>query len=418
MIFFRVTNNINIKTTDGTLVKYFRFKAPASLPNETVYLTTYDDFEDLKVIFARIDKSKYIPKLLNEENVRLNESFPKELGISYKYEFNKALNKRDEEFIELKETDLYKQIKYVNKDEVKVAVIGGFGASISKIISSSPALRILYENLSEVYKSVKIDLYINASNNSYFTRDKELYKTQEYINEILPLSLNTKTLSEYDFFIDNSVDITSLVDLPVVDAWLFKFGIDYKKVPENKKFINLNIADFNIDEKLVNKIKTAKAKGKLILYHPYSANIEKSIPQSFASEYLKELLLKYDDCTIVTTLQIDSKVKGENLLELAVNSRTINDFIYIVSSVDEIITTDTSTLHIADAFMIPTVAIFTDPNYMKKIKYYHFVKPIFIEDRSKNLSKFIYENDILTINKFESWRELKVKQIMKLLESF
>lgn len=418
MIFFRVTNNINIKTTDGTLVKYFRFKAPASLPNETVYLTTYDDFEDLKVIFARIDKSKYIPKLLNEENVRLNESFPKEMGISYKYEFNKALNKRDEEFIELKETDLYKQIKYVNKDEVKIAVIGGFGASISKIISSSPALRILYEKLSEVYRSVKIDLYINASNNSYFTRDKELYKTQEYINEILPLSLNTKTLSEYDFFIDNSVDITNLVDLPIVDAWLFKFGIDYKKVPENKKFINLDISEFKIDDKLKNKIKTAKAKGKLILYHPYSANIEKSIPQSFASEYLKELLLKCDDCTIVTALQIDSKVKGENLLELAVNSRTINDFIYIVSSVDEIITTDTSTLHIADAFMIPTVGIFTDPNYMKKIKYYHFVKPIFIEDRSKNLSKFIYENDILTINKFESWRELKVKQIMKLLESF
>ena len=54
MIFFRVTNNINIKTTDGTLVKYFRFKAPASLPNETVYLTTYDDFEDLKTIFAKI----------------------------------------------------------------------------------------------------------------------------------------------------------------------------------------------------------------------------------------------------------------------------------------------------------------------------------------------------------------------------
>ena len=55
---------------------------------------------------------------------------------------------------------------------------------------------------------------------------------------------------------------------------------------------------------------------------------------------------------------------------------------------DAIITADTSTYHISDAFMIPTITIFTDSDYLKKIKYYKYVKPIFIEDKSKNLSKF------------------------------
>ena len=89
MIFFRVTNNINIKTTDGSLVKYFRFKAPASLPNETVYISTYDDYCDLNAVFGRIDKSKYFTKILNEDNVRSNKDFPIELGISTKNEFNR-----------------------------------------------------------------------------------------------------------------------------------------------------------------------------------------------------------------------------------------------------------------------------------------------------------------------------------------
>ena len=38
--------------------------------------------------------------------------------------------------------------------------------------------------------------------------------------------------------------------------------------------------------------------------------------------------------------------------------------------------------------------------------------------KSKNLSKFIYENDSLTINKFEEWKKLKIDKIVKVLESF
>lgn len=46
---------------------------------------------------------------------------------------------------------------------------------------------------------------------------------------------------------------------------------------------------------------------------------------------------------------------------------------------DKIITTDTSTYHISDAFIIPTIVIFTDSNFENKIKYYKYVKAIFIK---------------------------------------
>ena len=68
--------------------------------------------------------------------------------------------------------------------------------------------------------------------------------------------------------------------------------------------------------------------------------------------------------------------------------------------------------------MIPTIVFFTDNNYLEKIKYFKYIKPIFIEDKSKNLSKFVYENDNLIINKFESWNKLKVNKIIKLLDNF
>ena len=62
--------------------------------------------------------------------------------------------------------------------------------------------------------------------------------------------------------------------------------------------------------------------------------------------------------------------------------------------------------------------LFFTQNDFEKSKYYKYLKLIFIKDESKNLSKFIYENENLTIYKFESWKKSKDKQIIKLLDNF
>ena len=419
MIFFRVTQNINIKTTDGTMVNYFKFKEPSNLENETLYISTYDDFKDLREIFSRVDKDKYFAKVFNEEKIRALENFPIELGITNIDEYNSRENSTIS-YQDIKKVDIYKQLKNIQKDEITVAIIGGVGLSISQTISSCTALRILHKKLKQIYKNIKFDIYLNASNNSYYTREKQIYQTQEYINNILPLSITPKKLCEYDYFIDNSLSINFLgLDfLNYVDAWLFKFGIDYEKIVDDEKYNQINLSNYTASDNLKNKLIDLKSKGKLLLFHPYSANINKSIPQTIAVDILKELLLKADDYMIISTLLIDSKIKDDRFVDLTKESKNLNDFMYIISSMDKIITADTSTYHISDAFMIPTITIFTDSDYLKKIKYYKYIKPILIKDKSKNLSKFVYENDSLTINKFESWNKLKVNRIIKLLDTF
>ena len=167
MIFFRVTNSINIKTTDGTLVKYLKFKEPSNLNNETAYITTADDFEDLKQVFKNVDKIKYSARLLKESKVRDVEDFPIELGISNANEYTNQVNyeKRiQENFINDKDevnsflfsnqkADIYKQLT-LKKDRINLAVIGSVGRSIGEMVAGSTALRILYTKLKEVYKEV------------------------------------------------------------------------------------------------------------------------------------------------------------------------------------------------------------------------------------------------------------------------
>ncbi|MBL3519830.1 hypothetical protein [Aliarcobacter lanthieri] len=418
MIFFRVTQNINIKITDGTVIKYNRFKAPIGVENETVYITTYDDFLDFKDILAKVDKNKYMAKIINENSVKENPRFPVELGILNKQEFENRTKFENIDFFDIKEQNLFHQLKSFHKGSISVAVIGSLGNSISDMIASMSALRIFYKKLKEIYSNVKLDIYIRASNNSYYNRDKDIYRTQEYINEILPLSIDSKKICEYDYYVDNSIDISKILDLNIIDSWLLKFGIDYKTVPNLDKYSILKTEHFTLTKGLQNKLTEVKKKGKLLLYHPYSATINKSIPQSFAIDILKSLIEKLDDYIIVTTLNIDPKIKSDNLFDLSSFSKTIEDFMFIVSSMDKIITANTSALHISDAFMIPTVCIMTNEDYSTILKYYNYVKPIFIKNSSKNLSKFVYENDLLTINKFDEWKKLKVEKIINLLETF
>jgi hypothetical protein len=413
MIFFRVSQNINIKIADGTLINYLKFKEPSNMENETLFVTTDDDFKDINNIFERVDKDKYFTRTLNKEKIKVLENFPIELGIINIDEDNNI-------YQDIKAVDIYKQLKNIKKDEISIAIIGGVGVSISEIISSCTSLRILHKKLKEVYKNIKFDIFINASSNNFYTRDKEIYQTQKYINNIIPLSLNSKKLCEYDYFIDNSQTIKTLGlnSLNSVDAWLYKFGINYKKIDSYEKYNEINLSDYKVPETIKNRLKEAKSKGKVLLFHPYSANINKSIPQAIANELIKELLLKAEDYMIISTLAIDAKIKDDRFLDFTKESKNISDFIYIVSNMDKIITADTSTYHISDAFMIPTITIFTDKEYEKKIKYYKYIKPIYIENKTKNLSKFVYENENLTLNKLKAWRKLKVEKIIKLLDTF
>lgn len=434
MIFFRVTQNINVKTTDGSLVKYFKFKTPSDLNNETAYITTYDDFEDLKTVFKSVDAKLYHARLLKEEKIRELEDFPIELGISNENEYLNFVSYKEktnnyfiqdeskvESFLQENESvDLFKQLK-VKEKKVNVAFIGSLGHTIGQMICSCAALRIFYNKLKEVYDEVLFDIYLNASNNTYFSRDKQIYSNQDFINNVYPLSLNVKRFCTYDYFVDNSMvskNSSYYHELNCVDAWLYKFGIDYKKVNDFEKYNQIDISKISVSDELKQKLFDLKSKGKLLLYHPYSADPKKSIPQEYAIKFLKKLLKKCEDYLIVTTLTIDSKIKDDRLINLNKDSQTFKDLTYIVSCVDCMVTTHTSTMHLSDAFMIPTVVISTSPKIEEEIKYYNYVKAIKIEDSSKSMSKFIFENDSLTFYRFESWKNLKVSKIIKLLETF
>ncbi len=434
MVIFRVTENINIKTTDGTLVKYNKLKNPSNLFNETVYLTTFEDFTDLKKVFSNVGV-KYRARVIDETKIRYLSQFPKELGISnlneysitqkldYEYkEFNANCSDDDLKsmYLNEKKVDLDKQLEGTIKEDISIVIIGNLGQSISEMICSSTALRLLNNKLKKRFRSVKLDIYLNASDNKYYSRDKSIFANQSYTNKVSALSLNIKEICQYDFFIDvSSVPKRSYYSkLSHIDAWLYKFGIDYSRIDEREKYNTINIASFRPSKELKEKIRTLKLKGKTLLYHPYSANITKSIPKEIAINLLKDLLLESQDYTIVSVLKLEGKFDDDRYVDLSSYSKGFLDYSYIISNMDKIITVNTATYHIADAFFIPTITIFTDSNLEETIQNYPNSKAIYVEDKSKDFSKFIFKTESLILHKFKGWSKLKYSKIIKLLETF
>ena len=118
MVFFRVSQDINVKATDGTLINYFKLKEPSVMENETIYITTYDDYNDLKEIFSKVDKEKYFPRVLNENRVRTLENFPIELGILNISEYDNRENLNKTTFQNIEKVDIYKQLRKSAKNEI------------------------------------------------------------------------------------------------------------------------------------------------------------------------------------------------------------------------------------------------------------------------------------------------------------
>ena len=435
MVIFRTSENINIKTTDGTLVKYSKLKNPSNLFNETIYITTYEDFEAIKRVFSSVGV-KYKARVVDEMKIRYLSEFPKELGVlnlneysitqnlDLKYKKLKYIEEFDDEFNSLylseERADLKKQLIGISKEEISLIILGNPGDSISQMICACTALRILYEKLTNTFKSVKIDIYLNASENKYYSRDKMIFANQTFINKVSPLSIDIKEFSSYDFFIDlSSVSKRSYYKkLNTTDAWLYKFGIDYTKISEYEKYNTINIDSYKPKGDLVSKIENIKLRGKVLLFHPYSANVTKSIPKEIAISLLKDLILKMPEYTIVSVLKLENKFDDDRYIDLSPYSKSFLDFSYIVSNMSKIVTVNTSTYHIADAFFIPTVVIFTESNLNENSKSYPLSKAVYVKDKSKNFSQFIFPSESLILYKFKGWSNLKSSKIIKLLETF
>lgn len=433
MIFFSVPNNINIKLVDNALVEYKRFFNDTSWTKEHIYGTTYDDFNDIKKIFSNLQQEDFKFEIIDAQRFNKSTLFPKKIGTSFKSEYanlqyyEKVLEKQNciyenlhnkvlDGYLE-EECILFDSVDFL-QNEINLVIIGYCNKNLGEIINFCTALRILYTKLKEKCKNVHIDIYLQASSNTYYKRDKEIFKSYSFIREVYPLSITVQALSNYDYYIDLSSCEKSIFyqELPYVDFYLKQFGIDYLNIKNELKHNEVHLKEYHANPQLDEVLVSLRKKGKLLLFHPFSAHSSRSIPIEHSKKILDKLINLGDDYVIVSALKIDY-TKNENFVDLSNYSKSFFDFVYIISQMDSVLSVDTATYHISDAFFIPTVVLFTNEEFIaKRVKYYSYVTPMKIETTSKSYSQFVFKHDALYVDDFHCWNEMKISEVIKLLE--
>lgn len=164
---------------------------------------------------------------------------------------------------------------------------------------------------------------------------------------------------------------------PMIDFFLDCLSIDKTKISPERKRIKYTL-DPKAELEAVKLFRQLNAKNRpILLFHHLSTTPIRSMDAYQARKLVKEIIKK-TDYTVVSCVPLDFKHK--RFYSLHRMSRNLDEFAAIISKCDAIMSVDTSTYHIADAFDIPTIVFFStiDPKY--RTKYYPFVEGIMLEE--------------------------------------
>ncbi len=245
---------------------------------------------------------------------------------------------------------LLERLKLDRKDKVKIAILGGFGPAYGDNICGITALKILKEELYKYFSEYEIDIYHVQKNKfgEYYSR---------YGIDIWQEPLELEKFCEYDYYYDitsiNSIDGYHLRS--IVDSFLWMFSLDFPNIESSKKRNKYLFSREN--EGLVRSIQSKCRKGKRLLFHPDSIQFCRNISQDVSYKIISDILAKTDyDVFTVSDVQYESP-RFFNIKGL---SESFDDFALIISLMDKIVTVDTASYHLADAFSIPTLVLFTN----------------------------------------------------------
>lgn len=404
MIFFTVEKSIQLQL--GTHQHIFRaspdFKGN-TLHSDFIYATSIGEYQE--IIQPAFQQAQIQTRLLTALSVKNIPHFPLEIGIPENPPPPAGTAWKPQ---------LLEQLKQTSKKQISLAIMNGFGSAMGDSIIGLTALRSFYQILSNTFDKVQLDVYLRFD---AVERLKLVYQQHGIIDNILGMPVEVSRLLRYDFIIDFS-GIISRYDQwaptwVMVDFYLAKFGIDPAQVSALHK---RNVLQLNkhAEQTVVPILTKLRQQGQLLLFHPQTSSPTRSIPPDFYPSFLNVLIEKTDYC-IISVTAID--FQHPRFHDLSTLSKSFHELCSIVAHCDAIICADTVIYHMADAFNIPTVALFSSIEPPLRIRYYPTVVGILLAgaQQSPYFRKHRMEKALPVDSVQQLWKYLELALVIEQL---
>jgi len=400
--FFYFTQDITIthKEHDGFTYRHCfeGIQNTNEVPINRIYFSTPSDFYNQMSHLKKQIGEKDLMFAVDPKTISSMEGFPKHIGFG---NLSECLE------------------QFKGQPELKIGIVNAMSNAVGDHLIGMRAFEIWHDRVCEMLPGTKVTISLFQLNPHKLADITKLWADK--INALYMLPNNTGRLIEQNAFIDlGTLLLREGFDTEhMIDFFLKSLSIDPDSVAPEEKRMKYLVSDDTKErvEKMMCAIKTRKR--PILLFHHKSTAPIRELEDWRARQMIGEII-KNSDYFVISACGLD--YQNSRFLDVSLHSLSLDEFAAIISQVDAVITVDTCTYHFADAFSIPTVALFSSIDPELRSKYYPYVKSVMYENKvGKLFGKHKASTDPDDLKKeleylSEIWDKIDVKDILGKLE--
>jgi hypothetical protein len=331
-----------------------------NVPINKIYFSTPSDFFN-QMANIKKQSEKDIMFAVDPKTISSLDGFPKHIGFG-----------NIEENIE--------QFKHL--PEIKIGIVNAMSNAIGDHLIGMKAFETWHKRLSELLPNTKIRIALFQLSPHRLADITRLWADK--IDSLYMLPNSSSRLFEQNAYIDlGTLLLRDGFDTEnMMDFFLKSLSVDPNTVAPEDKRIKYQVSEETLPQ--IQKIMRAiRSKGRpVLLFHRTATAPIREIEEKRARKLIAEIIKK-SDYFVISAEGLD--YQNSRFMDVGPHSISLDHFAGIISQVDGIITVDTCTYHFADAFGVPTVALFSTIDPELRSKYYPYVVPVMYETRDGKL---------------------------------
>jgi hypothetical protein len=237
------------------------------------------------------------------------------------------------------------------KRHFRIAVVAAFGTNLGDCLIGMTAMRLVVETIRHALPGFLLDMLLCSSGN---LANLDIVGHEPWVGELHVLGLSVTDFARYDAYFDFTglIGLPRIMEMPMVDWFLWWSGLDPATVPDERKrnILNMPWAPWMQVSQLLQGLS-----GKRVFFNPLASVPLRSIPEEQAVVLAQRLLELDPDLRLVVDRPM--KLEHPRLLDLSSKINSPQKFQALVAQLDGVITVDTFAIHVADAANVPTVGL-------------------------------------------------------------
>lgn len=325
------------------------------------YVTTRSNFADVckALAAAGIDPNETVQPLLPED-IEQHEDFP--VCASFRESLEDAFS------------------SLMDKEHIRIAITNAFGGTaFGDNLIGFNAFGLWKRKLQEKFPDKTFE--INLFQVSPRAVAPVAVGWKEQIDHIDSLPIPLPIFMGHDAYFDFSSMILNpkFDELNLFDFFLHGLSIGNEDIPDESKRLKYTThpAADQLVEILSRWIRKRAGGRQIVLLNPLASSPLRTMPASYVVELIPKLTR--GGYFVLTSCGVDSQ--NNNHMDVKNFCPVFEDFASVVQQVDCLVTVDTVTAHLSDAYDIPAVVLFTSIEPDLRIRYYPRAAGIMLEEK-------------------------------------